>query len=125
MATNLNARLFRNNQGRAWTGKIHKLPDGSILIKEPRPINFGLSVGSGDLIGGTQIVVTPEMVGRKIFVFTNYEGKTKNTRTTTEQQNFHKMVTSLGGLSIIEKFSDETDTLKSELPSLIKKFQGV
>lgn len=126
LATSMGHRLFRNNTGSAWVGsQTIRLVNGDLLIKSPRKIAYGLSVGSGDLVGGTQIVVTQEMVGRKIFVFTNVEIKANNTRTTTEQQNFHTMVTSLGGLSIIEKFSDETDKTHSELPALIKKFKGV
>lgn len=124
LATRLRARLFRNNVGRAWTGKIHKLPDGSLLIKQPRPIAYGLSVGSGDLVGGTPIVVTSEMVGRTIFVFTNIEVKTNNTRTTEEQINFNNMVTSAGGLSTIIKYSSDKQQ-EQELKTLIGNFKGV
>lgn len=124
LATRLRARLFRNNVSRAWTGKIHKLPDGSLLIKQPRPIAYGLSVGSGDLVGGTPIVVTSEMVGRTIFVFTNIEVKTNNTRTTEEQINFNNMVTSAGGLSTIIKYSSDKQQ-EQELKTLIGNFKGV
>ena len=108
LASSLGNRLFRNNNGLAWTGsQIKKLKDGSILIKNPRPIKFGLGTGTGDLIGGTQIKIRAEHVGRIFFVFTNYEVKTKNVKATQEQKAFHNMVLSLGGISIIDKFQSD------------------
>ena len=92
LASSLGNRLFRNNNGLAWTGsQIKKLKDGSILIKNPRPIKFGLGTGTGDLIGGTQIKIRAEHVGRTFFVFTNYEIKTNNVRVTQERKAFHNM----------------------------------
>ena len=56
------ARVFRNQVGH------YKLADG-------RRITSGLMPGSSDLIGWTEIEVTPDMVGRKVAVFTSLECK--------------------------------------------------
>ena len=52
-------RLFRNNVGQAWQGRrlkyqpgqFHKVERGDVILSEARPVEFGLAVGSGDLIG--------------------------------------------------------------------------
>lgn len=122
-ASSLNARLFRNNNGLAYTGQAIRQPNGDILLRNPRPIKYGLGVGTGDLFGGTQIIITPDMVGRKVFVVTNYEVKTKNTKTSKEQIAFHNMVNALGGISIIDRFENE-DIKGNSYRESIDKFQG-
>lgn len=104
-ASSLNHRLFRNNNGMAYTGTIIKLKSGDILIKDPRLIKYGLGVGTGDLFGGTQIKVEPHHVGRTFLIVTNYEVKMNNTKITQEQINFHNMINQLGGISIIDRFT--------------------
>lgn len=123
LATSLGHRLFRNNVGTAWRGEVHKLKNGDILIKNPVLIRYGLADGSGDLIGGTQVEITPEMVGRKVLIFTNYEVKANKTRTTENQINFSKMITQLGGVSIIDRFSSGNIEGNSYVES-INKFRA-
>lgn len=123
LATSLGARLFRNNNGFAYSGIVVNKTQDTITLKNPRPIKYGLGVGTGDLIGGTQIIITPDMVGRKVFVFTNYEVKTKNTKTSKEQIAFDRMVKSLGGISIIDRFDASTIEGNTYRES-IAKFQG-
>ena len=68
-------RLFRNNTGRGWVGKTnHK--NGNVFIENARPLNAGLTKGSSDLIGWTSIEITPDMVGKKVAIFTAIEAKT-------------------------------------------------
>ena len=79
----LGLRLFRNNVGR------YKL-DG-------RWVQYGLCVGSSDLIGWRTIVVGPEHVGQRIAVFVAIEAKVGNNTTTDEQDAFLRAVQSAGG----------------------------
>ena len=66
--TNLGARLFRNNVGLAWTGRakeIKKISNvrvgpGDVVIRNARPIKFGLFKGSSDLIGWTRLDITED-----------------------------------------------------------------
>lgn len=65
-ASRIGARLFRNHVGVAK----HEDADGTVRV-----VRTGLCPGSSDLIGWTPVVVTPEMVGRTVAVFTALEGK--------------------------------------------------
>jgi hypothetical protein len=82
-------RLFRNNVG---------------MING---VQFGLCVGSSDLIGFQSVTVTPEMVGQKIAVFTALEVKTEKGKPTPAQTKFVEMVRSFGGKSAIVKSVDD------------------
>jgi hypothetical protein len=98
-APKLHARLFRNNVAQAWVGNAKRVSPTSVLIVDARPLHAGLCVGSSDLIGWTEVKVTPEMVGRKIAVFTAIEGKTGRVRVTPEQANFIQQVQAAGGFA--------------------------
>jgi hypothetical protein len=90
---------WRNNVGTGWVGDVNRLTDGSILLKNPRPLHAGLCTGSSDLIGMTEVTITPDMVGKKIAVFTALEVKTKTGRATPDQMNFIHQVLKSGGIA--------------------------
>jgi hypothetical protein len=124
LASSIGNVLFRNNTGSAYAGQVTRLPSGDILIKNPRLIKFGLAEGSGDLIGGTKIIITPEMVGRKLLVFTSYEVKTKTTRTTKEQINWANAITNMGGIAIIDRFNSTDSIGENTYEESIRKFSA-
>lgn len=95
----IGTRLFRQNVGMAWTGKVTRVSDKSVLIEHARPVQMGLITGSSDLIGWHTVVITPEMVGRKVAVFTAMEVKTPNGIATPEQKNFCKVICESGGIA--------------------------
>lgn len=110
-ATELGGRLFRNNVGVAWVGtKIDKLSNGDIILRSPRVIRYGLCVGSSDLIGWMPVVVTQDMVGKKIAMFTAVEAKVGGLRLTTEQKDFLFSVDAHGGIAVLAR--DVDDLLK-------------
>lgn len=80
-------RLYRNQVG--------QLPDP----KTGRPVQFGLARGSADLIGWRTITVTPDMVGRRLAVFTSIEVKTSTGRLTPAQHAWLGVVRSAGGIA--------------------------
>lgn len=90
--------MFRNNVGTAWTGVKKSTRDGGIYIENPRPFHAGLCTGSSDLIGWTTREVTPDMIGKKIAIFTAVEVKTKNGRASKEQLAFIKKLRESGGI---------------------------
>lgn len=96
LATMMAARLFRNNTGMAWQGKVRKNRDGSITISDPRPLHAGLVVGGSDLIGWTPVRITQEMVGDTVAVFTAVEVKA-GTKASKEQLAFIAAVQKAGG----------------------------
>lgn len=89
-----NVRLFRNNTG--------KLQDAT-----GRWVEFGLCVGSSDLIGWTTREITPDMVGQKVAVFTAIEVKTASGDTRPAQVNFIDRVREAGGIAGIARSPED------------------
>jgi hypothetical protein len=103
-------KMFRNNVGTGWVGKVQRNADGSILIHDPRPLHAGLIEGSSDLIGWTVKTVTPDMVGRKVAVFTAIEVKQPGKQPSPAQRVFIGNVRTDGGYAGVA--SDEGSALK-------------
>ena len=97
--SNGDARLFRNNVGTAWRGRVVKQSRTMLLIENPQIVNFGLCTGSSDLIGWRSMLITPEMVGQRVAVFTALEGKAGRRIMTPEQRAFIEIVKDYGGLA--------------------------
>lgn len=98
LSLNGKCRIWRNNTG-------------AIKDSTGRLVRFGLCKGSADLVGLTSIVVTPEMVGKKLAVFTAIEVKTATGKATPEQLNFIKRVQELGGLAGIARSIEDAKTI--------------
>lgn len=99
--------LWRNNVAQAWTGEVRRLPDGSVLIRNPRPLHAGLCKGSSDLIGLKPLVITEADVGRTVAQFTALEVKAKSGRVSPAQRTFLDFVARAGGLAqIVRSVSD-------------------
>ncbi len=115
------SRLFRLNTGKGWVSNlgpkkgVHRLADGSIHILAPRSIALGFGLVSGepvvgacDLPGWTSIVITPEMVGRTLAVFTSVEAKkTEGGEVSKEQKNWMEQVIGAGGIAGIAASPEE------------------
>jgi hypothetical protein len=93
------ARLFRNNVALGWVGSMTKKVFDKVILSNARPLHAGLCKGSSDLIGWTSVEITPEMVGKKIAVFTAIEVKTNTGRPSKDQLNFIEVVKSSGGFA--------------------------
>jgi hypothetical protein len=94
-----NERLFRINAGMGWTGKIVKKTKSFIILKDPRPL-YAAPAGWPDLCGWTEIEITPDMVGKKISVFTAEEikaGKQK-IKKDSDQDKFRNVIQKMGGI---------------------------
>lgn len=92
--------LFRANVGQAWTGtSFHKLPNGDMLIKNPRPFTTGLPAGFGDTFGLASRIVTPADVGNKLGVYIAGEVKTKLGRVSDKQAAYLRAVNDNGGVA--------------------------
>lgn len=92
-------RLFRNNVGLGWVGRAERCKDGSVLIDNARPLHAGLCEGSSDLIGWHSLIVTPDMVGKRIAAFIALEAKTGSGRLSKEQLAFIAAVNRAGGVA--------------------------
>jgi hypothetical protein len=101
-----NGVLFRNNTGTAYQGK-KAVYNGRTVLTEIRPITFGFCIGSSDLIGWTEKIITKDMIGQKIAIFTALEVKNLSGKATKEQINFIKQVRKSGGIGEIMRWIDE------------------
>lgn len=106
-------RLYRNQVG--------QLPDP----KTGRPVQFGLARGSADLIGWRTVVVTPEMVGQRIAVFTSIEVKTPTGRLTPAQHNWQAAVRSAGGIAGVARSIGDALQIVSDLSQPSKPFGNI
>lgn len=91
--------LFRNHGGAGYV--VDRPVDGA------RWQTFGLMEGSGDIVGWTTITVTPEMVGRKLAVFTSIEVKTETGRLRKNQERWAASVREAGGFAGVARTVEE------------------
>jgi hypothetical protein len=116
-ASKVGARIFRNNVGTAWRGDVTRLKDGSILIRRPMIVHFGLATGSADLIGWAPYVCQPTDVGRTMAVFLSVEAKAAKGRMRAEQQAWLTAVKAAGGIGIVARsVNDFTEGLETWNP---------
>lgn len=111
-------RLWRNNVGTGWAGNkpifIRERQEitvnpGTVVIPHARPLHAGLCTGSADYIGFRRVVITQEMVGKTVAVFSSVETKVpKSGRVTPVQQNWCDMVNNSGGIGIIARSVEES-----------------
>jgi len=87
-------RLFRNNTG-------------NITMLDGRRIQFGLCVGSADLIGLQKIKITEDMVGQEIARFISIEVKSEKGKLKPEQENWLEFINSFGGMAVVVSELDE------------------
>lgn len=104
-------RLFRNNRGVAWMGKIVERVGSTVVLANARPVEFGLTDGASDLIGLKSITITPDMVGQTVAVFTAAEVKRPGVKVPDHQQRFIDFVRSFGGIAGVVRSSDEAKAL--------------
>lgn len=93
-ASKLGCRLFRNQVG------TYALAKGGFL-------SSGLCVGSSDNIGWKSVVVTPEMVGKRVAIFTAVEVKTSRGTTSKEQHAFIEAARQAGAIAFVARSVEE------------------
>lgn len=107
-------RLFRNNVAKTWIGKSRRiatrqtvtLEPGDVVISQARRLHAGLCEGSSDVIGWKPTIITPEMVGGSVAVFTAAEVKLKG-RATDKQLKFVNAVKKDGGIGVIARSPED------------------
>lgn len=105
-------RVFRNSVGSGWMGEAPtKLPDGTLILQNARPVTFGLCPGSADAIGWRSVTITPDMVGQRVAVFAALEFKTMAGKPSQLQRNFLEAVREAGGIADIVRSATEAKKL--------------
>ena len=105
LGTKPQIRLFRNQCG--------ALPDP----RTGRLVTFGLARGSADLIGWRTMVITRDMVGQRVAVFTSIEIKTPTGRIRPEQQAWLSCVQGAGGIAGVARSVADAQLILSNLPT--------
>ena len=111
-------RLFRNVRGMFYTIEGVKALISAAMSLNPARIKQAaqqlrmttaglLASGASDLIGFTPVIVTQEMVGQKIAIFTACEIKTADGRVAKEQEDFMNFVRISGGYAGIARSTDD------------------
>lgn len=90
------ARLFVMTTGKFWQGQIVNQTDTTITLKNPRLVNVGFE-GLSDLLGGSPVVITPEMVGQTLLVITAVEVKAGDDKPRPKQPEFIAFIKKAGG----------------------------
>lgn len=109
----LGARVFRNNRGIGWVGRVQRFTDRTnvivnpedIVIRNARPLHAGLIDGASDLIGWDS----------NTGLFVACETKSLNKKPTIEQTNFLLAARSSGAVAFyadsvemaIEKYREQ------------------
>lgn len=114
--------VFTNDNGKAIVGgkQFYAKKNGAIPVKKGdrvtiggSPISYGLHPGSGDTIGWTETVITENMVGQTIAVFTSIEIKTENDKLSDKQRKWNKAVRKSGGIcEVWHAVGDSIERLK-------------
>lgn len=109
---------FRANVGRGWTGvEAIRLQNGDVLIKQARPLDTGLPKGFPDLFGITEVLITPEMVGKTIGVFTGLEAKAPKGKVSDAQKNVLEAIIKKGGIAGVFRSPEEAVSIVKFGPS--------
>lgn len=100
-ASKLDATVFRNNIG------VAIYPDGAHVA-------YGLCPGSSDIIGWSPLVITQDMVGRTVALFTAIETKSHTGRKQDNQKNFIEQVQAAGGRAGFAKTLEDVRKILSK-----------
>lgn len=97
---------FRINAGSFWAGEILSNKDNMLLMKNPRKVQ-GAPEGTSDIIGVTSVMITTQMVGSRVGVFTAIEVKKPGQKPKPHQEHFllkmHEMGAIAGVASSLEQ----------------------
>lgn len=87
---------------------LHRNNVGALTDLRGRVVRFGVGGNGGsDLIGWSSVVITPEMVGTRIAVFTAVEAKLLQRNATPEQARFLDAVQHAGGIGVLAYRTDD------------------
>lgn len=92
--SNGDTRLWRANAGLAWAGTILQRTPRTLTLMDYRPIKLGPD-GFSDLFGVKRTLITPEMAGRYLGVFSGIECKSERGKPTDQQALFLDLLRSM------------------------------
>lgn len=87
--------------------KVFRNQCGALYNKEGRLVTFGLGTGSSDLIGYHSVLVTDDMVGKRVAIFLAVEVKSPDGRATEAQRHFLETVEMAGGIAMLVRAPED------------------
>lgn len=84
---------------------------GAVEWRPGKWLRYGLCTGSADYIGLKSVVITPEMVGQRVAIFTAIEAKAENGIVSPEQRAFLEAVRKAGGKAGIAQSAEDAEAL--------------
>lgn len=120
--------LLANVSGQGVVGRVGPIVPGELTwVDNARHISFGLGAKPGkgkgagfpDLIGWTEVEITPEMVGLNLAVFTGIEVKKENKKPSEIQQKRISLIRSAGGMAGVARSVEDAQEIINELDSRI------
>ena len=106
IGSRVDVRAFINDVGGAYHGTLVER-NGERILRNPKPVRYGMKKGVSDLIGYQRIIITPDMIGREIARFLAIEVKVEKRKPSPEQVNFIQAVERFGGISGIARSVEE------------------
>lgn len=100
----------RDAETRVWRNNV-----GKGLLENGSWVEWGLQVGSSDLIGIHRCLITQEMVGSHIGKMFCVEIKTPIGRLTREQKIWIETIRSFGGIAEVCRSKEEAEALLKKL----------
>jgi len=104
-------RIFRNNVGMGFSGKLLSESPTQVVLQNPRRVRYGLRPGSADLIGWQSVEITPAMVGKQFARFLSIETKSACGYARDEQKNWRDRVLLAGGLALITRCVEDVEKM--------------
>lgn len=92
----LGVKLFRNNVGR-------------LQDRRGRWVQYGLCVGSSDLIGYLPVTITQEHVGKTLAVFVAIEAKSAAGTLRPEQRQFLNVANQHGAITCLARATEDAE----------------
>lgn len=91
--------------------RLFKNDNGAAQLKDGTWITYGLGAGSSDIIGARSIIITQEMVGKKIAVAVTIEDKMRGKNPTTLQKNFLRIAKRLGCIQGVARSVEDAQNI--------------
>lgn len=122
-------RMFRINTGMAWAGQKMQGGMGFVALDNARPIVLGLATsdnksveGVSDILMMESVVITPEMVGKRVAIVGFIESK-KGTKygATPGQKRWIDFIRKMGGIAGVAKTPEEALKIRTDYLEALKK----
>ena len=118
LASELGARLFRQNTGMAWVGNARRfsrsemvrVQAGDVVIRNARPFHAGIT-GMSDLGGWKPEKVTADMVGTTVAIYTQVEVKDLDGVVSKEQRAWISAVRNAGGRAGVARNAEDLSAI--------------